>query len=63
MYTVCINILIKVGVLFFLEAVANVDEGLGELFLEEVQPTDDQLMVSCCLLYKGFLSYPIQSLK
>ncbi|XP_028418672.1 elongation factor G, mitochondrial-like [Dendronephthya gigantea] len=26
------------------EAVANVDDGLGELFLEEIQPTSDQLM-------------------
>ena len=42
---------LKVEILFFLEAVANVDDGLGELFLEEIQPTDDQLMVSFYLQY------------
>ena len=28
-----------------LETVANVDETLGEMFLEEVQPTEEQLIV------------------
>lgn len=28
------------------EAVANVDDGLGELFLEEIQPSEDQLMAA-----------------
>ena len=30
----------------FLECIADVDETVGELFLEEKQPTDEQLVVS-----------------
>ena len=30
----------------FIETVANVDEVLGEMFLEEVQPNEEQLIVS-----------------
>ena len=35
-------------VLFFisLETVADVDDVLGEMFLEEIQPTEEQLIVS-----------------
>ncbi|XP_068702661.1 elongation factor G, mitochondrial-like [Montipora foliosa] len=29
-----------------IETVANVDEVLGEMFLEEVQPTEEQLMAA-----------------
>ena len=35
----------------FIETVANVDEVLGEMFLEEVQPTEEQLIVSTCTLF------------
>ena len=31
--------------LYFLETVADVDEVLGEMFLEEIQPTEEQLIV------------------
>lgn len=30
---------------YFLETVADVDEVLGEMFLEEIQPTEEQLIV------------------
>lgn len=30
-----------------IESVSNVDEQLGELFLEEKTPTNQQLMVDC----------------
>jgi len=42
----------------FLECIADVDETVGELFLEEKQPTDEQLVVSMmgCIVYDMFVN-------
>ena len=42
-YCTCNRVLFN---LHFLETVADVDEVLGEMFLEEIQPTEEQLLVS-----------------